>query len=175
MNFNSLTAISPIDGRYREKTNELSNFFSEFALIKYRVKVEIEYFIALCEISLPQLEDVDASLFSQLRDIYENFTEVEAQKIKDIEKVTNHDVKAVEYFLKEKFDDLNLRHCKTFVYLIHHYMTLVSRYFHTIVVYYRSYNFFDCNYFLYFPYPSTNFFVPDFCLHKTTEGEDYLR
>ena len=98
-----LTAISPIDGRYREKTDSLAAYFSEYALIKYRVRVEVEYFIALCELPLPQLEGCPVN-YEALRDIYRNFTEQDAQCVKDIEKVTNHDVKAVEYFLKEKFD-----------------------------------------------------------------------
>lgn len=106
MNLDLLTAISPIDGRYRGKTSELARFFSEYALIKYRVRVEIEYFIALCELPLPQLKAFDKALFPQLRDIYESFTEEDAQRVKDIEKVTNHDVKAVEYFIKEKLDAL---------------------------------------------------------------------
>ncbi len=113
---NSLTAISPIDGRYRNKVDELGVFFSEFGLIKYRVLVEIEYFIALCELPLPQLKDFDKGLFNDLRMIYQNFTEDDAQKIKDIEKVTNHDVKAVEYFIKEKFDDLKLEPYKEFIH-----------------------------------------------------------
>ena len=116
MNFNSLMAISPIDGRYRDKTKSLSNFFSEFALIKYRVKVEIEYFIALCELPLPQLAKIDASIFSQLREVYENLTEEDANKIKAIEKITNHDVKAVEYFIKEKFDLLHLQEYKEYIH-----------------------------------------------------------
>ncbi len=99
-----LTAISPIDGRYRGKTAELANYFSEYALIKYRVRVEIEYFITLCELPLPQLKDFDKSLFPQLRNIYIEFSEDDAQRVKDIEKITNHDVKAVEYFIKEKLD-----------------------------------------------------------------------
>ena len=102
-----LTAISPIDGRYREKTKELAGYFSEYALIRYRVRVEIEYFITLCELPLPQLQDFDHSLFEPLRDIYRNFTEQDAQRVKDIEKVTNHDVKAVEYFIKEKISTLS--------------------------------------------------------------------
>ncbi len=106
MNLDLLTAISPIDGRYRGKTEELAKFFSEYALIKYRVRVEIEYFITLCELPLPQLKDFDKSLFPTLRDIYVNFSEEDAQRVKDIEKVTNHDVKAVEYFIKEKLDAL---------------------------------------------------------------------
>ena len=104
MELDMLTAISPIDGRYREKTQELAGYFSEYALIRYRVRVEIEYFITLCELPLPQLQDFDHSLFEPLRDIYRNFTEQDAQRVKDIEKVTNHDVKAVEYFIKEKID-----------------------------------------------------------------------
>ena len=107
MELDMLTAISPIDGRYREKTKELAGYFSEYALIHYRVRVEIEYFITLCELPLPQLQDFDHSLFEPLRDIYRNFTEQDAQRVKDIEKVTNHDVKAVEYFIKEKIDALN--------------------------------------------------------------------
>ena len=104
MELDMLTAISPIDGRYREKTKELAGYFSEYALIRYRVRVEIEYFITLCELPLPQLQDFDHNLFDPLRDIYRNFTEQDAQRVKDIEKVTNHDVKAVEYFIKEKID-----------------------------------------------------------------------
>ena len=103
---NLLTAISPIDGRYRGKTAELANYFSEYALIKYRVQVEIEYFIALCELPLPQLKNFDSALFPQLRSIYQEFSEDDAQRVKDIEKVTNHDVKAVEYFIKEKLDEM---------------------------------------------------------------------
>ena len=102
MELDVLTAISPIDGRYRSKTDKLAGYFSEYALIRYRVRVEVEYFITLCELPLPQLEDFDHSLFEPLRDIYRNFTEQDAQRVKDIEKVTNHDVKAVEYFIKEK-------------------------------------------------------------------------
>ena len=102
-----LTAISPIDGRYRGKTESLAAYFSEYALIRYRVRVEIEYFITLCELPLPQLAAFDASLFPRLRAIYENFTEADAQRVKDIEKVTNHDVKAVEYFIKEEFDKIS--------------------------------------------------------------------
>ena len=101
-----LTAISPIDGRYRGKAGALASYFSEFALIKYRVQVEIEYFITLCELPLPQLEGFDANLFDALRDIYRNFSEADAARIKEIESVTNHDVKAVEYFIKEQFDKL---------------------------------------------------------------------
>ena len=101
-----LTAISPIDGRYRGKTEPLSEYFSEYALVKYRVRVEIEYFITLCELPLPQLQDFDHALFELLRDIYRNFTVADAQRVKDIESVTNHDVKAVEYFIKEKLDQM---------------------------------------------------------------------
>ncbi len=107
MELDVLTAISPIDGRYRSKTDKLADYFSEYALIRYRVRVEIEYFITLCELPLPQLEGFDQSLFEPLRDIYRNFTEQDAQRVKDIEKVTNHDVKAVEYFIKEKLADLS--------------------------------------------------------------------
>ena len=106
MDLTELTAILPIDGRYRSKTEPLAGYFSEYALIRYRVRVEIEYFITLCELPLPQLAEIDHSLFEQLRDIYRNFTVEDAQRVKDIEKVTNHDVKAVEYFIKEKIDAL---------------------------------------------------------------------
>jgi len=116
MNLNSLNAISPIDGRYRNKTSELAPFFSEEALIKYRVKVEIEYFIALCEIPLPQLSDFDPTLFDTLRNIYIDFSTADAKAIKNIESITNHDVKAVEYFIKEKFDDLHLNQFKEFIH-----------------------------------------------------------
>ena len=102
----TLTAISPIDGRYRGKTVSLAGYFSEYALIRYRIRVEIEYFIALCELPLPQLQDFDRSLFPTLREIYANFSLDDARRVKDIEKVTNHDVKAVEYFIKEKFDQI---------------------------------------------------------------------
>ena len=104
MELDSLTAISPIDGRYRSKTEPLAAYFSEYALIRYRVRVEIEYFIALCELPLPQLAAFDHGLFGRLRAIYTDFTEADARRVKDIEKVTNHDVKAVEYFIKEQFD-----------------------------------------------------------------------
>ncbi len=103
---NTLTAVSPIDGRYRGATEELGVYFSEAALIKYRVYVEVEYFIALCELPLPQLVHFDKSLYGKLRAVYENFTHEDALKIKDTEKITNHDVKAVEYFIKEKFDEI---------------------------------------------------------------------
>ena len=106
MNLDLLTAISPIDGRYRGKTEALANYYSEFALIRYRVRVEIGYFITLCELPLPQLASFDHALFDRLRDIYRNFDENEAQRVKDIEKITNHDVKAVEYFIKEEFDKI---------------------------------------------------------------------
>ncbi|MBR4366982.1 MAG: adenylosuccinate lyase [Bacteroidaceae bacterium] len=106
MDLNILTAISPIDGRYRSKTEKLADFFSEFALIKYRVKVEIEYFITLCEIPLPQLQNFDKALFDKLRGIYKNFTLSDAERVKEIEKTTNHDVKAVEYFIKEQLDKI---------------------------------------------------------------------
>lgn len=112
----SLTAISPIDGRYRDKVEGLANYFSESALIRYRVMVEVEYFITLCELPLPQLSDFNSSLFDSLREIYLNFTLDDAQKVKDIEKVTNHDVKAVEYFIKNKFDGLNLHKYKEFIH-----------------------------------------------------------
>ena len=116
MNLTSLNAISPIDGRYRSKVNGLAQYFSEEALIKYRVKIEIDYFIALCQIPLPQLKDFDDTLFTDLRNIYINFSSEDALKIKDIEKITNHDVKAVEYFVKEKFDLLNLGAYKEFIH-----------------------------------------------------------
>ena len=105
MELDVLTAISPIDGRYRNKTEQLAAYFSEYALIRYRVRVEIEYFITLCELPLPQLADFDHTLFEPLRDIYRNFTEQDAARVKEIEQTTNHDVKAVEYFIKEKLSD----------------------------------------------------------------------
>ena len=104
MSLDLLTAISPVDGRYREKTASLADYFSEYALIRYRVRVEVEYFIALCEIPLPQLASVNPAIFARLRDIYLRFDEKQARRVKDIEAITNHDVKAVEYFLKEEFD-----------------------------------------------------------------------
>lgn len=116
MELNSLTAISPVDGRYRRVTSSLGAYFSEFALIKYRVEVEIEYFIALCEMPLPQLEKVDSMSFDSLRAIYTDFSESDATSIKEIEKTTNHDVKAVEYFIKEKFDQLGLEDFKEFIH-----------------------------------------------------------
>lgn len=111
-----LNAISPIDGRYRSKVEDLARYFSEEALIKYRVLVEIEYFIALCEIPLPQLSTIPTSVHEELRAIYQNFTPIDANAIKEIEKVTNHDVKAVEYFIKDKFDKLGLSAYKEFIH-----------------------------------------------------------
>lgn len=116
MSLSSLTAISPIDGRYRGKVEVLENYYSEYALIRYRVKVEIEYFIALCKLPLPQLAGVDYALFGELRDIYAKFSVDDAQRVKDIESVTNHDVKAVEYFIKEQFDRLGLAQYKEFIH-----------------------------------------------------------
>lgn len=116
MELNSLTAISPIDGRYRNKVDALGEYFSEYALIRYRVRVEIEYFITLCELPLEQLKGVDHSVFTALRNIYKEFTFADAQRIKEIEQTTNHDVKAVEYFLKEKFDALKLSDAKEFIH-----------------------------------------------------------
>ena len=108
MSLTTLNAISPVDGRYRRVTDQLGDYFSEAALIKYRILVEVEYFISLCELPLPQLADVDASLFPALRGLYENFADEDALRIKEIEKVTNHDVKAVEYFIKEKLDGIGI-------------------------------------------------------------------
>ncbi|MGN7990637.1 adenylosuccinate lyase [Pedobacter sp. 22226] len=116
MNLTSLQAISPVDGRYRKTTESLAAYFSEEALIKYRVFVEIEYFIALCEINLPGLESFDKNLYAGLRKIHENFSEADALEIKETEKVTNHDVKAVEYFIKSKFDALALQNYKEFIH-----------------------------------------------------------
>jgi len=116
MDLNLLTAISPIDGRYRTKTENLQFYFSEFALIRYRVMVEVEYFIALCELPLPQLSGFDRQMFGKLRQITDGFRISDAQRIKDIEKITNHDVKAVEYFLKEEFDKLGLQAYKEFIH-----------------------------------------------------------
>lgn len=116
MSFDPLHAISPIDGRYHTQLNELSEYFSEKALIRYRLRVEIEYFIALCEIPLPELKGVDANLFSKLRAIYLEFTTEEAKKIKEIERTTNHDVKAVEYFIKKRFDQLGISEFKEFIH-----------------------------------------------------------
>ncbi len=115
MKLNSLTAISPIDGRYRDKTQALDIYFSEYALIKYRVLVEIEYFISLCT-TVPQLQTFDSSYISKLQEIYISFTEADAQEVKEIEKTTNHDVKAVEYFIKQKFDALGLQEFKEFIH-----------------------------------------------------------
>lgn len=106
MTLDALTAVSPIDGRYRSKMESLADYFSEYALIRYRVRVEIEYFITLCELPLPQLESFNSALFEQLRDIYRNFDEAAAARVKEIESITNHDVKAVEYFIKEEFDKI---------------------------------------------------------------------
>ncbi len=116
MELTRLTAISPVDGRYRSKCERLDEYFSEYALIRYRVKVEIEYFIALCELPLPALADVDHALFPSLRAIYEDFTPADAARVKEIESVTNHDVKAVEYFIKERFDALGLEGCKEYIH-----------------------------------------------------------
>ncbi|MEN9919641.1 MAG: adenylosuccinate lyase [Bacteroidota bacterium] len=116
MRLDTLTAISPIDGRYRNKTEQLCSYFSEYALIKYRVHVEIEYFIALCELPLPQLVNIDKLLFPKLRAIVSDFTNIDAAQIKEIENTTNHDVKAVEYYIKEKFDILNLSDYKEFIH-----------------------------------------------------------
>ena len=113
---NLLSAVSPVDGRYRRVTEPLADYFSEYALIRYRVRVEIEYFIALCELPLPELKGVDASLFDTLRDIYRNFGTADAERVKEIEATTNHDVKAVEYLLKEKFAALGLSGCSEFIH-----------------------------------------------------------
>ena len=116
MNLSPLQAISPIDGRYRKTTDKLAAYFSEYALIKYRVFVEIEYFIALCEAKIPGLEQFDATLFPKLRAIHQHFTDADAQTVKDTESITNHDVKAVEYFIKTKFDELGLQAYKEFIH-----------------------------------------------------------
>ncbi|MBN2487360.1 MAG: adenylosuccinate lyase [Bacteroidales bacterium] len=116
MNLEELTAVSPIDGRYRNKTEELSSYFSEFGLIKYRVRVEIEYFIALCMFKLPQLSGFDKNNFDALRNIYTNFSLADANEVKEFEKQTNHDVKAVEYFIKKKFDQLGMQQYKEFIH-----------------------------------------------------------
>jgi adenylosuccinate lyase len=116
MNLSLLTAISPVDGRYRSKTEAYAAYFSEYALMRYRVLVEVEYFIALCEIPLKQLEQVPASVYPKLRAIYTEFSEADALKVKEIENVTNHDVKAIEYFIKEKFDLLGLQPFKEFIH-----------------------------------------------------------
>lgn len=116
MELTALTAISPVDGRYRKVTAGLGNYFSESALIKYRVQVEIEYFIQLCELPLPQLSNFDKTLYPTIREIYQNFSDADAQAIKEIEKTTNHDVKAVEYFIKNKFTALGINEQKEFVH-----------------------------------------------------------
>ena len=117
MTLDALTAVSPIDGRYRSKTESLADYFSEYALIRYRVRVEIEYFITLCELPLPQLKSFNSALFEQLRDIYRNFDEASAARVKEIESITNHDVKAVEYFIKEEFDKIGgLDNYKEFIH-----------------------------------------------------------
>lgn len=116
MRLTPLTSISPIDGRYRSKTETLADYFSEYALIKYRVLVEVEYFIALCELPLPQLKNIDKAVFPELKNIVTNFSEDDALRIKETEKITNHDVKAVEYFIKEKFDQLGLEQYKEFIH-----------------------------------------------------------
>ncbi|MDR0972801.1 MAG: adenylosuccinate lyase [Prevotellaceae bacterium] len=116
MNLTMLTAVSPIDGRYRSKCEDLATYFSEYALMKYRVQVEIEYFIALCELPLPQLSGISADRFETMRSIYRDFSEADATRIKEIESVTNHDVKAVEYYIKEQFDRLGIEACKEFVH-----------------------------------------------------------
>lgn len=116
MELSSLNAISPVDGRYRKAVEKLAHYFSEGALIKYRVLVEVEYFIALCNLPIPQLTDIDKRIFEELRGIYKEFSHDDARKVKDIEAVTNHDVKAVEYFLKEKFDELGLHGFREFIH-----------------------------------------------------------
>jgi len=116
MELNKLTAISPVDGRYRKQVDIIAKYFSEFGLIKYRVRVEVEYFISLCELPLPQLKDVKLEVFEGLRNIYLSFSEADATKVKEIEAVTNHDVKAVEYFIKEEFDKLGLEKYKEFIH-----------------------------------------------------------
>ena len=117
MDLDILTAVSPIDGRYRAKAEPLAPYFSEYALMKYRVRVEIEYFITLCELPLPQLIDFPRELFETLRDFYRNFSEADAARVKDIESITNHDVKAIEYFIKEQFDKIGgLDHFKEFIH-----------------------------------------------------------
>ena len=123
MDLTLLTAISPIDGRYRSKTEPLAEYFSEFALIRYRIRVEIEYFITLCELPLPQLADFDHSLFAPLRDIYREFTPADAQRVKEIESITNHDVKAVEYYIKEKIEQKGLNGSNGFKEFIHFGLT----------------------------------------------------
>ena len=116
MTLTALTAISPVDGRYRSKTDKLGEYFSEAALIRYRIRVEVEYFVALCELPLPQLQGVEPQKLEALRDLYRNFSIADAERVKEIESVTNHDVKAVEYLLKEKMDQLGMEACKEFVH-----------------------------------------------------------
>ena len=116
MELTPLSAISPVDGRYRKTVEKLAEYFSEGALIRYRVRVEVEYFIALCNLPLPQLADIDKGMFENLRRLYKNFSQKDAQKIKDIERVTNHDVKAVEYYIKDAFDGMGLNHYKEFIH-----------------------------------------------------------
>jgi adenylosuccinate lyase len=116
MILSSLSAISPVDGRYRKAVEKLAEYFSEEALIKYRIRVEVEYFIALCNLPLPQLADIDKEMFEPMRRLYKSFSHEDAQKVKDIEKVTNHDVKAVEYFIKEHFERLGLHRFKEFIH-----------------------------------------------------------
>ena len=116
MSLNALTAISPIDGRYTSKTEKLQQYFSESALIKYRIQVEVEYFISLCELPLAQLQNFPSDKFQDLRNLYQNFSIDSAERIKDIESVTNHDVKAVEYLIKEEFDKLELQKYKEFIH-----------------------------------------------------------
>ena len=116
MLLSNLTAISPVDGRYRKVTERLADYFSEYALIRYRVRVEVEYFIALCELPLPELKGIDTTAFERLRGLYRDFSTADAERVKEIERTTNHDVKAVEYLLKEKMDALGLGACKEFVH-----------------------------------------------------------
>ena len=111
MNISNLEAISPVDGRYRRAADPLANYFSEGALINYRVQIEVEYFIALCRLPLTPLKDIGKKSFESLRRIYKDFSLQDAAQVKDIEKTTNHDVKAVEYFLKDRFDQLGLTSC----------------------------------------------------------------
>lgn len=129
-----LTAISPVDGRYRGKTAKLADYFSEFALIRYRVRVEIEYFISLCELPLPQLASFNKQLFESLRNIYKDFTEEDAARVKEIESITNHDVKAVEYFIKEEFD-----RSETWIPTKNSYISVLHRKISTIQVYHSPY------------------------------------
>ena len=116
MLLSNLTAISPVDGRYRKVTERLADYFSEYALIRYRVRVEVEYFIALCELPLPELKGIGTTAFERLRGLYRDFSTADAERVKEIERTTNHDVKAVEYLLKEKMDALGLGACKEFVH-----------------------------------------------------------